>query len=97
MWLTPDIGKNTSLTGLELVRLQLGLDFRMSPDVAIAPVIGADASLFLSQNGPLQTGFSNIGDPRVNFFVFGGLQARFDIGGTASSAHAAANGAHGVF
>jgi hypothetical protein len=87
MWLTPDVGENTTLHGLQLARLQIGVDFRASPGVAIAPVVGADASMFLTQSGPAQRGFENVGDPRVNFFLFGGLQARFDVGGTASSAH----------
>lgn len=97
MWVSPDVGESTSLHGLQLARLQIGVDFRASPGVAIAPVFGADASMFLSQNGPAQQGFSNVGDPRVNFFLFGGLQARFDIGGTTSSAYAQSPSSRGMF
>jgi hypothetical protein len=98
MWLTPDVGENTSLNGLQLARVQIGLDFRASPGVAIAPVFGGDASMFLSQSGPGQVGFANVGSPRVNFFLFGGLQARFDVGGSkSSSAYAGSSSAHGAF
>jgi hypothetical protein len=97
MWLSPNVGESTSLIGLQLARLQIGLDFRASPGVAIAPVFGADASMFLSQNGPLQQGFSNVGNPHVNFFLFGGLQARFDVGGTGSSGYAASSSSRGTF
>ena len=87
MWLSPDIGQNTSLLGLQLVRAQVGVDFRMSRGVAIAPVIGGDASLFLTRDGPGFSGFTNINDPRVNVFLFGGLQARFDVGSTSVDAN----------
>jgi hypothetical protein len=97
MWLSPDIGENSSLMGMQLARLQIGLDFRASPGVAISPVVGGDASMFFSQSGPAQTGFENVGSPKVNFFVFGGLQARFDMGGTASSAYARSSSSRGVF
>ena len=40
LWLNPSSGKATALQGLELARLQLGVDYRVTPDVAIAPVIG---------------------------------------------------------
>ena len=82
MWLTPDSGRNTSLLGLQMIRAQLGVDFRMSRGVAIAPVIGGDASIFLTREGPGISSFTNISDPRVNYFFFGGLQARFDVGGS---------------
>jgi len=82
LWATPDTGRVTSLQGLELGRAQLGVDFRLTRGVAIAPVIGGDASIFLTRSAPGTDGFTNIGDPRVNIFLFGGLQARFDMGAT---------------
>src|SRR5690606_2036887 len=38
LWLDPPNGETTALQGLELARLQLGADYRLSPDIAIAPV-----------------------------------------------------------
>ncbi len=80
MWTDPDVGKTTSFHGLEIARLQVGLDFRLTPGVAVAPVVGGDASMFLTADREGTDGFANIESPRVNVFLFGGLQARFDIG-----------------
>ena len=66
--------------GIELLRLQLGVDYRISPSVAITPVIGASASVFLVENGPM-TELSSIADKQLNLYGFTGLLGRFDIGG----------------
>ncbi len=84
-WMVPDKGENTVLQGLELARLQVGLDYRITPQVAIAPVLGASMSIFLTQDVPGPTGYENIGSPKPNFFFFGGLQARFDLFGTTAA------------
>jgi hypothetical protein len=84
-WLSPDVGKDTSLQGLELARLQVGADYRISPEIAIAPVIGADLSMYLSENGPGLSGYTNLSDPRVNTTIFAGLAARFDVLGKTGS------------
>jgi hypothetical protein len=78
-WIHADQG-TTSIQGLEMAKLRLGVDYRISPAVAISPVIGADLSLFLSQSNPASNGsFSNISSPNVNTFVFAGLLGRFDV------------------
>jgi hypothetical protein len=82
LWLTPDEGKNTSLQGLEIARLQVGVDYRITPEVAISPVLGASVSTFLSQDGPGQDGYQDIEDPEANVFFFAGLLGRFDVLGT---------------
>lgn len=79
LWLQRDDGKDTSLQGLEVARLQAGVDYRVLPSVAIAPVVGASASVFLTQDGPGMDGYQDIEDPKLNVFFFGGLQGRFDI------------------
>ena len=73
--------------GLELAKLQLGVDYRLAQAIAISPMIGADLSMFLTESSPASRSFSNITDPKVNTFVFGGLMGRFDIpvGSDASS------------
>jgi hypothetical protein len=65
--------------GFELARLRAGIDVRVSPDIALAPVIGADATLFTWQG----TNGNNtaIADPSVSTFVFAGVQGRIDVGG----------------
>jgi outer membrane protein OmpA-like peptidoglycan-associated protein len=79
LWETHTVGPNLLTHGFELAKAQIGLDVRVSPDVAIAPVVGADLNLFLWQSGA--TSDVSINNPRVNTFVFAGLQGRFDMGG----------------
>jgi outer membrane protein W len=79
----PKTGPSLVTHGVQLARVRVGLDFRAGEAVALGPVIGADATLFLFQDFPsVQT---NIADPRVSTFVFAGLQGRFDIGGSTRS------------
>jgi len=81
-------GSSVLRHGFELATAKLGYDVRISPDVAIAPVIGADVNLFLWQdpsNGP-NTALSTA---QVGTFVFAGLQGRFDVGGKRSRAEVA--------
>jgi outer membrane protein OmpA-like peptidoglycan-associated protein len=70
LWETHSSADATSTQGLELAKLSLGLDFRVSRDAAIGPVIGADVSI------------PSVSDPRAATFVFAGAQAHFDVGGT---------------
>ena len=82
LWEThPDPTPNLMTHGFEPAKLSLGLDVRVSRDVAIAPVIGADLTVPLWQsvgNAPSTA----IPDPRAAIYVFAGLQARFDATGT---------------
>lgn len=68
------------LRGIDLVRIQCGLDFRLSKNVAVAPVVGASISTFVSerQNG----GFSDISGHLPQFTGVAGPSGRFDLGGT---------------
>jgi hypothetical protein len=81
LWMNPDQGKVTSLQGFELARLQIGADYRVSKDIAIAPVIGGSLSMFVSQDSPMTTDYTEIQDKKVNFTGFAGLAGRFDLGG----------------
>lgn len=81
LWLDPQNGKTTSLQGLELARVQVGVDYRVSEDIAIAPVVGASLSMFLSEDSPMTADFTEIQDKEVNFTGFAGLAGRFDLGG----------------
>jgi outer membrane protein W len=82
LWVDSQSAKNTSLQGLELARLQIGADYRVSEDVAIAPVIGGSLSMFVSQDSPMTTDYTEIKDKKVSFTGFAGLSGRFDLGGT---------------
>lgn len=81
LWLDPGAGKVTSLQGLDVARLQLGVDYRVTKEIAIAPVIGASLSLFVSQDSPMTTSYTEIADKKVNVTGFVGLAGRFDFGG----------------
>jgi hypothetical protein len=82
LWLNPSSGKVTSLQGLELARLQLGADYRITKDIAISPVIGGSLSLFISQDSAMTTDLTEIQDKKVNVTGFAGLSGRFDLGGS---------------
>lgn len=79
LWLSPASGKNTSLQGLELARLQLGVDYRITPEIAIAPVVGGSLGLFLSQNSPMTADYTELANKEVHFTGFAGLAGTFDI------------------
>jgi hypothetical protein len=81
IWINPPTGKVTSLQGLELARLQIGADYRVSKDVSFAPVVGGSLSLFVSQDSPMTSDLTEIQDKKVNFTGFAGIAGRFDIGG----------------
>ena len=83
LWEVPNVGPTLTTHGFDVGKLRAGIDFRMDENVAIGPMIGADATLFLFQDFPnVQT---NISDPTVSTFVYAGLQGRFDIGGQSTT------------
>jgi hypothetical protein len=77
-WINQDVGK-TSVQGMEIAKLQVGLDYRLDRAVSIGPVVGADLSTFFTQSTPEANGFHNISSPQVNTFLFAGLMGRFDV------------------
>jgi hypothetical protein len=91
LWLSPERGKVTSLQGFELARLQVGADYRITKDIAISPVIGASVSMFVSQDSPMTTSYTEISDKQVNVTGFAGLSGRFDFGGPARARASAAS------
>lgn len=79
LWLEPfGSTPTTFLHGPQLVRLRAGLDVRVAPSVAISPLIGVDASMFVLRDDGTISAISN---PTVSTFVYAGLQGRLDIGG----------------
>ena len=71
--------QNVLYHGFEAVRARVGLDLRLTPDIAIAPVVGADANVFVWQNTAGNN--TTITDPRPNTFIYAGIAGRFDVGG----------------
>jgi hypothetical protein len=81
LWISPEEGKTTSLQGLELARLQLGIDYRITRDVAIAPVIGGSLDMFLQESSPMTSGYTDLQTKKANFTGFAGVAGRFDVAG----------------
>jgi len=89
-WVSTTPG-TSSMHAWELARLQVGVDYRLSRTVALAPVIGADLSMFYAQESVGQATFSGVGEPALTPFVFAGVLGRFDIAlSPAATAQAAA-------
>lgn len=79
LWEDKTSGPNVLRHGFELARARVGADFRVSPELAIGPVIGADMNMFLWENARTS---ETITDVRLNTFLFAGIQGRMDIGGS---------------
>jgi len=86
LWVSVPNVETTKVLGWEMARVTFGADFRLTRTFALAPMIGADAVLELSKNGPLENGFTNISPAKVNIHGFVGFQGRFDFGATAPAA-----------
>ncbi len=67
------------LQGLDLARVRVGLDYRVSPTVAVGPVFGITLTDFLSEKRPGASGYADTNDRKLNTFVFGGLAGRFNL------------------
>jgi hypothetical protein len=72
-------GGTDSRHGLDVARLQVGVDYRVSPALSIAPYLGASATVFLTQKLQQEASFGNVSDPSVSFFFTGGFLGRFDV------------------
>ena len=70
--------------GWDIARVQVGVDYRLAPEFALAPYVGAGLTSFFTQELAGQQSFSNVNSPDVNVWVFAGLQGRFDLFGRSS-------------
>lgn len=80
LWLTEHGQSQVTAFGIEVARLQLGIDYRITPALAVAPVVGASTSVFVEQHTGAMDQFSAVHDNRLNLYVFGGVLGRFDLG-----------------
>jgi outer membrane protein OmpA-like peptidoglycan-associated protein len=69
--------------GFDLLTAKVGYDVRVSQDVALGPVVGADLNVFAWQDSS-NTGNQALSSVQVGTFIYAGLQGRFDVGGTRS-------------
>lgn len=81
LWIERPGMQRTSMQGIELLRIQLGIDYRVTPHLAVAPVIAASLSTFLVENAVMADDFTPILDKRLNLYGFAGCIGRFDLGG----------------
>jgi hypothetical protein len=86
-WVNRPQGRD-SRHGLDLARLQVGVDVPVTKGVTVSPFVGATASLFLTQQLAQESSFSDIQDRKVNFFLNAGVLGRFDLLGSSSPSKA---------
>jgi len=82
MWIAPESEStpNTLIHGIQALRASFGVDFRVSEDVALGPLVGADMTVFLRE-APQSGEDETIDSPRPSTFLFAGVAGRFDMGG----------------
>ena len=74
--------RDQALTGLELAKIQVGLDYRINPRFAIGPVIGTSATVYrTSYDDAMSDNARDIDDKSVNWTVTAGVLGRFDVFG----------------
>jgi hypothetical protein len=81
LWIERAGVQRTSMQGIELMRVQLGIDYRLSSRLAVAPVIAVSLSTFLVENAVMPDDFTPVMDKRLNLYGFAGCLGRFDVGG----------------
>jgi hypothetical protein len=79
LWLTPEQGRNTFLTGVDVARLQLGCDLRVTPTVAISSITGVSMTTYLGQYNHMTDELDEIDDKELSVTIFSGILGRFDI------------------
>ena len=70
--------------GWDIARVQAGVDYRVSPEFALAPYLGAGLTTFFTQELAAEQTFSNVHSPDVNVWISAGLQGRFDLFGSSA-------------
>jgi hypothetical protein len=79
LWLEHAAGGTHAMQGLDLARVQLGLDYRVSERLAVAPTLGLAVTQVLSEKAPGASGYSDVEDRKTGHLVFAGLSGRFDV------------------
>ena len=77
---------NIGFSGWDVINARLGLDVRSTAGVAWAPFIGANLQTFIWANS---TALSTV---QWGTFLYAGLQARFDAGGSRTNVASARSG-----
>jgi hypothetical protein len=78
--LSIDHGSGThELQGVDLARVQVGADWRLSQAFGVAPVVGVSLTEFLSERRPGESGAMDLPGRSVGAFFYGGIAGRFRI------------------
>lgn len=78
LWL--DHGRGThAMQGLDIARVQVGVDYRVSRGLSVAPTVGVALTELLSEKRPGATSYMDIEDRKVGTFVFAGVTGRMDV------------------
>jgi hypothetical protein len=80
-WINQDAGQDVR-HGLDVARLQVGVDVPVTTGVSISPYAGATATIMLTEQRAGETSFNNIQNPNVHVFFNAGVMGRFDLLGS---------------
>jgi hypothetical protein len=69
------------LLGYDIARLRVGADYKLTPSVAIGPMVGATLTRFGGYGSSESSGLQDIENRGYSTFLFVGIQGRFDLGG----------------
>ena len=81
-WLGGDDRLDSELQGIELAKLQVGVDYRIDSSFAIGPVASASATMFTHERTSAMSDFAAIDDKDISYSVSIGLLGRFDFFGS---------------
>jgi hypothetical protein len=65
------------LQGLDLARVRVGLDYRVTSTFAAGPVLGCTLTDMLWSSPPQSGGYTDVTGNKINTFVFAGFAGRF--------------------
>ncbi len=72
-------GGTHELQGVDLARVQVGADWRLSRSFGVAPVLGVSVTEFLSEKRPGARDAMDLADRGVGAFLYAGVAGRFAI------------------
>ena len=85
LWLDHGVGTH-AMQGLDLARLDVGVDFQVSRGFRLAPTVGVTVTEVLSEKRPGAGGYVDVEERKVSTFVFAGVTGRIDVLGGGSGA-----------
>ena len=80
-WMVDDAGGTTAMQGVDLARLQAGVDIHFTESLMVSPTVGLTFTTFLAEKHADQSSYHEVNDPSPMTFLSIGTMGRFDIGG----------------